>query len=88
MAKIAHLSLSSLAGDTIITAMFKTGFQSWSHPYEITGGLPQDAKLVDAEWDKEMQVLRFFFESEEFPDVDDPRQQSGLTIMATHHASK
>jgi len=83
--KACVLSISDLAADSFLTTMFKTGYESNRLvPYRIIGGLPSDAKLVDCKVieDHGFKIVAFLFESESFPDVEDPWNLPSLTIRS------
>lgn len=81
MPKIANVTISDLAVDTWLTAMLKTGFESNSRPYRVMQGLPEDAKLVGVDIvEGQVRAIRMFFESDSFPDVALPQEETSLTI--------
>ena len=76
------LNISDLAGDTWITGMLQTGFESNKYPYRIVNGLPKDAKLIEIKVIHEpVKCLQFLFESSTFEDVPDPYSLPSMTVV-------
>lgn len=86
--KQAQVVLSDLASQHVITAILKTGFDSGLRPYRIISGLPRDAKLVEVNMLDNPRALQMIFESEEFEDVEDPKNTTPLAIVATSYRSE
>jgi hypothetical protein len=88
MARIRNLVISDVAGDSVVTAMFRQGFDSGLRPYRITQGLPADAKLVGLAMLENPKALKFTFESQAFEDVENPDDLPSLVVLATAYSSQ
>ena len=60
----------------ILVDMFKTGYRA--RHYEITEGIPKDARLVGAEIDPSHNRLVFYLEHESFPEIP-----HGMAVLDT-----
>lgn len=80
-----YVTVSDMFADSVITAMFRTGFDSGANPYRVVEGLPADAKLVDVKvFDWPAKMVQFFFESAEWP-VEAEESQHSLVIRAERY---